>query len=164
MLDDVSLLRLAEMGVDVYAPRSARRLGAGEISAHPSGVAGSEASRVPARASARVVLLARAEDSRAKGLLAQVVRALALARVDGVVESDAARIGDAAGIVVFGDVLVRQAGAVLSADRRKNLQFIATRESAEVAASGSAKRALWSELRRMVRALRAGVDIGRNGP
>jgi len=158
MLDDVSLLRLAEMGVDVYAPRSARRLGAGELSAHPSGVAGSDASRVPERASARVVLLARAEDSRAKGLLAQVLRALALARVDGVVESavDEARIGNAAGLVVFGDVLVRQAGAVLSAERRKNLQFIATRDSSEVAASGSAKRALWSELRRMVRGLRVG--------
>ena len=158
MLDDVSLLRLAEMGVDVYAPRSARRLGAGELSAHPSGVAASEAYRVPERASARVVLLARAEDSRAKGLLAQVLRALAFARVDGVVESavDEARIGNAAGLVVFGDVLVRQAGAVLSAERRKNLQFIAARDSSEVAASGSAKRALWSELRRMVRALRAG--------
>lgn len=159
MLDDVSLLRLAEMGVDVYAPRTTRRAAAAEqILADPLGAAGFEASRAPERALARVVLLARVEDPRAKGLLAQVARALAFARVDGVVESavDEARIGDAAGLVVFGDVLVRQAGAVLSADRRKKLQFIATRDSAEVAASGSAKRALWSELRRMVRALRVG--------
>jgi len=159
MLDDGSLLRLAEMGVDVYAPRSARRAAGAERTPADSLVAaGSEASRAPEHAMARVVLLARADDSRTKGLLAQVVRALAFARVDGVVESavDEARIGDAAGFVVFGDVLVRQAGAVLSADRRKNLQFIATRDGAEVAASGSAKRALWSELRRMVRGLRVG--------
>lgn len=159
MLDDVSLLRLAEMGVDVYAPRSVRRTGAEEISAHSSGgVAGSEASRVPERALARVVLLARVDDPRAKGLLAQVVRALAFARIDSAIESavDETQIGDAAGLVVFGDVFVRQAGAVLSADRRKNLQWIATGDSDEIAASGSAKRALWSELRRVVRALRVG--------
>ena len=159
MLDDVSLLRLAEMGVDVYAPRNTRRAAAAEqVSADASAAAGSELPRVPERALSRVVLLAHVEDPRAKGLLAQVVRALAFARVDGVVESavDEARIGDAAGLVVFGEDLVRQAGAVMSADRRKNLQFIATRDGAEVAASGSAKRALWSELRRMVRALRVG--------
>jgi hypothetical protein len=156
MLDDGSLLRLAEMGVDVYAPRSAAA--AERIPADSSAAVGPEASRVSKRALARVVLLARAEDPRAKGLLAQVVRTLAFARVDGVVESavDEARIGDAAGLVVFGDAFVRQAGAVLSADRRKNLQWIATGDSAEIAASASAKRALWSELRRVLRALRVG--------
>ena len=159
MLDDVSLLRLAEMGVDVYAPRSARRAaGAERIPADSSVAAGCEASRARERAMARVVLLARADDSRAKDLLAQVVRALAFARVDAVVELavDEARIGDAAGLVVFGDAFVRQAGAVLSADRRKNLHWIATGDSAEIAASASAKRALWSELRRVIRALAAG--------
>jgi tRNA(Arg) A34 adenosine deaminase TadA len=86
------------------------------------------------------------------------VRALAFARVDGAIESavEEARIGDAAGLVLFGDVLVRQAGAVLSADRRKSLQWIAAGDCAEIAASGSAKRVLWSELRRVLRALRAG--------
>lgn len=158
MLDDVSLLRLAEMGVDVYAPRSARRESGADREPVDSAAAAFEASRPLARASARVVLLARADDARAKGLLAQVVRALAFARVDGVVEAaiDEARIGDAAGLVVFGDALVRQAGAALSADRRKNLQWVATGDSAEIAASGSAKRALWSELRSLIRALRAG--------
>ena len=159
MLDDVSLLRLAEMGVDVYAPRSARWAATVEqIPADSAAAAGSETRRASARALSRVVLLARVEDQRSKGLLAQVGRALAFARVDAVVESavDEARIGDAAGLVVFGDALVRQAGAVMSVDRRKDLQFIATRDSAEVAASGSAKRALWSELRRMVRALHVG--------
>lgn len=158
MLDDVSLLRLAEMGVDVYAPRSARREAGAERIPADSSAAASEVSRAPERASARVVLLARADDARAKGLLAQIARALAFARVDGVVESaiDEARIGAAAGLVVFGDALVRQAGAALSADRRKNLQWIATGDSAEIAASGSAKRALWSELRRLIRALPAG--------
>lgn len=157
MLDEVSLLRLAEMGVDVYASRSARREAGTERGPVDSPAAAFEASRPLARASARVVLLARGDDARAKGLLAQVVRALAFARVDGVVEAaiDEARIGDAAGLVVFGDALVRQAGA-LSADRRKNLQWIATGDSAEIAASGSVKRALWSELRRVIRALRAG--------
>jgi hypothetical protein len=157
MLDDVSLLRLAEMGVDVYAPRSARRA-AEQIPANSSAAAGPKASPAPERALARVVLFARVEDPRAKGLLAQVARALAFARVDSAIESgvDETRIGDATGLVVFGDAFVRQAGAVLSADRRKSLQWIATGDGAEIAASGSAKRALWTELRRVIRALRAG--------
>jgi hypothetical protein len=159
MLDDVSLLRLAEMGVDVYAPRSAPRAATAEqVPPDSSAAPRAEAALAPERAWARVVLLARVEDPRAKGLLAQVARALAFARVDSAIEStvDEARIGDAAGLVVFGDALVRQAGAVLSGDRRENLQWIATGDSAEIATSGSAKRALWSELRRVIHALRIG--------
>jgi hypothetical protein len=158
MRDEQSVRRLEEMGIDVYAPRGARRIGNVEqASASTSRVVESSALRVPERVRARIVLLARAEQPRAKALLAHIARALAFARIDSAVEStaDESRLGGAAGLVVFGDALVRQAGAVLSADRRKDLQWVTAADIADVAAGASTKRALWGELRGMIRGLGA---------
>jgi hypothetical protein len=153
MLDEQSLRRLEEMGIDVYAPRGARRSGGvAEVVPSPRGQHALATPRA-ARARVRVVLLARAEQARAKTLLANIVRALAFARIDGVIESaiDEARLGDTAGLVVFGDELVRQAGAALSEDRSRKLQWVAAADIGGNAMDAAAKRALWSELRRVIR-------------
>ena len=66
------------------------------------------------------VLLARVGDVR-HALVADVRRALAFARVDAAIEStmDDGRIGDAAGIIVFGEALARDAGVAFSAQRQR---------------------------------------------
>jgi hypothetical protein len=151
MLDESSLRRLAEMGMDVYVLRSA----AAEIPATDSSDR-AETSRAPARPLARVVLFARAEAPREKGMLAQVARALAFARIEAKIESavEERQLGDAVGLVAFGAEFSRQAGRVLTSERQKTLQWITTGDIAETAPSAAAKRALWSELRRMIRGIR----------
>ena len=146
MLDEMSLARLAEMGVDVYVPRAAPA---------PAVAAGPE---TPRRAQgARVALLARAGDAAAKALVADVGRALRFARVENALESKAdARLGEAAGLVVFGAALAREAGAALPVERQKAVQWVAAGEAGAVSADAQAKRALWSELKRMARALGRG--------
>jgi len=159
MLDEASLMRLGEMGIDVYAPRGARRSGVAPVAPSPRGDGASAAS---GQVRARVVLLARAEQARAKKRLANIVRALAFARIDGVIEStvDETRLGDAAGLVAFGDALVRQAGAALPEDRSRKLQWVAAADVGGNAMDAAAKRALWSELRRVIRGVMRDVDIG----
>lgn len=129
MRDDASRARLVEMGFEIYVPRGGRNVA-------PSG-------------RARVVLIAR--DGSA--LQAQVARALAFARIEATTATDAARIGDAAGLVVFGASLARETGAALPADRRKSIAWVVAAEPAEIAGSVAAKRALWGELKRLSRAL-----------
>ncbi len=153
MRDEASLGRLIEMGIDVYVPRLAA-----SIRSEPAQAASmrDETATAASRAHARpcVALVARAEDAREEALLEQARRALALARVDASIESDVMRIGaDVAGLVVFGKTFARQTGAALPAERARNVQWIATAELARIVGDAKAKRALWSELRRMVRAL-----------
>ena len=105
MRDDASLRRLEEMGFAVYVPRALRD------AAIARGATSSPR--------ARVVLLARAESTSARALLAQVARALAFARVEASIAADAARIGDAAGLVVFGESLAREVGAAVPAERQE---------------------------------------------
>ena len=138
MRDDASRARLEEMGFEIYVPRGVRA---------PSGEV------MPAPARARVALIARAESAPARSLLAQVARALAFARIDAAVASDAASAGGAAGFVVFGASLAREIGASLPAERQKAIAWAGAAEPHEIAGSGAAKRALWSELRRVARAL-----------
>jgi hypothetical protein len=163
MLDEQSLRRLEEMGIDVYAPRGARR--SGEVAQVVLSPRKDALAAPTGSVRARVLLLARAEQARAKTLLANIVRALAFARIDGVIESaiDEARLGDAAGLVVFGDALVRQAGAALSEDRSRKLQWVAAADIGGSAMDAAAKRALWSELRRVIRGVAKGVDLGSRG-
>src|SRR3954469_23547687 len=79
MRDDASRARLLEMGIELYVPR---------------GLRAAAAERAEARK--RVVLIARDESASVRLLLAQVVRALAFARIEATVESDIARIGNVA--------------------------------------------------------------------
>jgi hypothetical protein len=145
MLDEASLQRLAEMGIDVYVPRAAATM--------PAGAA---AARAPLCARGRVVLLARSDDARASTLLAQVARALAFARVECAVaqRADASALADARGIVVFGEDLAREAGSMLTSERQRTPGWVACGEAAIIADDARAKRALWSELRRLVREFR----------
>ncbi|HKE47415.1 MAG TPA: hypothetical protein VKB52_05085 [Rhodanobacteraceae bacterium] len=143
MLDETSRARLAEMGVDVYVPRVRGTVPAAAAVVEP--------------ARTRVALLARAGDAAAKALVADVGRALKFARVESAVEAKAdARLHDAAGLVVFGDTLAREAGAALPVERQKAVPWVAAGEADALAGNAPAKRALWSELKRMARSLARG--------
>ncbi len=136
MRDDASRARLEEMGFDIYVPRAA------SAPAQSVPVVGS-------RARPRVALLSRTESA----LLSQVARALAFARVDAAVAPGAKRIGDAVGLVVFGESLAREIGAALPPGRKESMGWVGAAEPAEITGSVAAKRALWSELKRLARAL-----------
>jgi hypothetical protein len=138
MRDDASRARLVEMGFELYMPRG------GLLDA---------AAAAPAPARRRVALVARGEGGSGRTLVAEVVRALAYARIDAAVVSDGARIGEAAGIVVFGAALAREVGASLPAARRQTIAWAGVAEPAEIAGKAAAKRALWGELKRLARSL-----------
>jgi len=53
--------------------------------------------------------------------------------------------------VLFGDALARTVGAVLPAQRQREIGWVVTGELAVLARDAQGKRALWSELRRLVR-------------
>lgn len=140
------LRRLAEMGIDVYVPRAARR--GGDVAA--------PVVAAPSPATARVLILAAAPAK----LLADVARALRLARIEAVEADprDAVALAAAAGLLLFGDAPVRAAGAALPAQRQREIGWVATHEPEALARDASAKRALWSELRRLARRLGAMED------
>ena len=144
MRDDASRARLVEMGFELYTPRGLR----GAASAEPA----------PARR--RVALVARGEGGSGRMLVAEVARALAYARIDAAVVSDGARIGEAAGVVVFGAALAREVEATLPAGRRERLAWAGVAGPGEIAGKAAAKRALWDELKRLARSL-AGPPRGR---
>lgn len=153
MRDEASLQRLVEMGFAVYVPRGA----AGAMHAVPALSAATHDTGAGERA--RVVLLARADTAAARALLEGVRRALAFAHIDGSVESAVdSRTADAAGLVVFGEALAREAGAAVPAPQQKALQWVSATDAAAIASNPQAKRALWSELRRIARALRGGAQ------
>jgi len=163
MLDDARLRLLGEMGIDVYVPRS-RSSASGTTIATAGGVVESATIGASKGAPAHVALVARVQDASEKTLLAQARRALAFARIDGVigdVSEISAVIGDAPGLVVFVKNLAREVGAALPADRAQRVHWISAADVASIVCNGAAKRALWSELRRMIRVLRQrGVGQG----
>jgi hypothetical protein len=145
MRDEADLRRLAEIGIDVYALRTG---------SSPAGVAASAAPGLPSGAAA-AVLLADASTPRATALLAAVVRALAFARVScaHADEPGESVLAGAMALVAFGDARARAAGALMSAQRQREMAWVVTSEPAVLAADAQAKRALWSELKRIVRQL-----------
>ena len=158
MLDDAKLRLLGEMGIDVYVPRSARSVRGSTRGPAPANAAGSSPAGGLAGTRARVALVARAQQGSETALLAQVQRALGSAGLDGVIGEAAGPrdvIGDAFGLVVFGKALAREVGAALPADRAKHVHWISAADVASIVGNADAKRALWSELRRMIRALRS---------
>ena len=132
MRDDASRARLVEMGFELYVPR------------------GLQAARASSRK--RLALIARDESASARILLAQIVRALAFPHIEATLESDAARIGDAAGVVVFGASLAREVGAASPAGR-PSIERLVVAAPAEIAGNAAAKRALWTELKRLARTI-----------
>lgn len=155
MLDEGSLARLAEMGINVYLPRSrgeSPRAQPGELAQAPA----LDAVAAPATALGSVVLVASAVDSRPAGLLADVARALRFARLECAAcqAPDEASLQQARAFVLFGEAQVRALGAQLPAQRQREVGWVVAAETAALAGDAQAKRALWSELRRMMRALR----------
>ena len=163
MLDDARIRLLGEMGIDVYVPRS-RPSAPGTNVAAPASAAESATRVTRETAHARVALVARMQETSEKTLLAQVRRALAFARIESVIE-DAVDIGpvigDAPALVVFGKNLAREVGAALPADRVRQVHWISAADVASIVGNADAKRALWSELRRMIRVLQS--RAGRQG-
>ena len=151
MLDEDSLRRLAEMGIDAYVPRVATRAHASSAdAAQPA--AGTTA---PAGGASRyrVLLLADTNAAAARALTVQVQRALKFARVECTLAArpQESALENAAGLVIFGETLARQAGAMLPGSRQQTMGWVAAPDAAGIARDAHAKRALWSELRRMLR-------------
>ena len=147
MRDEADLRRLAEIGIDVYVPRGNGSPKSLAVFAAPG----------PATASgaATAVLLADVSTPRATALLAAVTRALAFARVASAQasEADESVLSGAMALVAFGEARARAAGASISAQRQREIAWVVTSEPAVLAADAQAKRALWSELKRIARQL-----------
>lgn len=157
-MDETGLRRLAEIGVDVYVPRDAARAAEATrpADAMPVRVPAAAADETAARKAAHVLLLADASTGSGNALLAGVARALAFARIPCMhaATADEDALAGARALVAFGEARARAAGAVLSAQRQREIGWVVTADPATLAADARAKRALWSELKRIVRPLR----------
>lgn len=146
-MDEALLNRLGEIGIDVYLPRTPRTPLAGAATDAPA------SHTVSTAAQGVVVLVAQVTGTRVAALVGAIERALVLARVacrrvDAV---DEAAFADARALVAFGDAHARAAGRVLSAQRQQEIAWVVTGEPAALAGDARAKRALWSELKRILR-------------
>ncbi len=164
MLDERRLLLLAEMGIDVYLPRAisaplvqpdARVAPAQE--AMPA-VSASPVSASPSASFVPVLLLAERSSRGVEVFLADIARTLVFAQVESAL-ADAAEestLATASVLVMFGDAHARVVGALLPAQRQRELGWIVTGTPASLVGNARAKRALWSELKRVLRALARG--------
>jgi len=147
MRDEAELRRLAEIGIDVYVLRGgdAAKSSAGFVAPGPA-----EASGGPT-----AILLADASTPRAVALLAAVARALAFARVacEQASEPEESALSGVTALVAFGEARARAAGAAISAQRQREIAWVVTSDLEVLAADARAKRALWSELKRIARQL-----------
>ncbi len=155
-MDEAALRRLAEIGIDVYRPRIASAGAAVEIAAGVGQALPQDPAR-PAHAAREIVLIVDAASAHAARLVASIERALAFARVacGRIDAADEARLSTAAALVAFGDAHARAAGRLLSAQRQQAIGWVVTAEIGTLASDARAKRALWSELKRVLRAVRA---------
>jgi DNA polymerase III psi subunit len=157
MLDEGSLARLAEMGIDVYLPRVRGEQPRAQVPETVSAPAlPAVAAEVVATVRSGVVLVAPATAPKPAGLLADVARALRFARLDCTAceAPDEAALQEARAFVLFGEAQVRSLGARLPAQRQREVGWVVTGDAIALAGDAQAKRALWSELRRLVRTLR----------
>ena len=156
MRDDASLRRLAEIGIDIYVLRGAAERPAAEPTqsrvAEPQAAV---ATSVGLPASGVVVL---ADDERAQRparVLADVGRAFGLARIPCTFAAEAseATLAGATALVAFGEAHARAAGACLPSRRQDEIGWVVVGEPAMFTGNAAAKRALWSELKRIARPL-----------
>lgn len=180
MRHEASLRRLEEMGIDVYLPRDARGVGAASSPAIAEARAADETTLRPAAAAANVtpaavasstkevagtsprgadVLLLADMSAATEPLLAAVTRTLAFARVTcaraSADDANALATATARALVAFGEAQARAAGAALSAQRQSQIGWVVAAEVARLRGDALGKRALWGELKRVVRLLRA---------
>ncbi|MGH8173295.1 MAG: hypothetical protein ACREPX_09100 [Rhodanobacteraceae bacterium] len=155
MLDEQNLLRLAEMGIDVYVPRRAPAVNAPTPALPVVAPTPSPSSPGTSRGRASVLILTDAGSRWANGVVTGVERALKFARIayattDACEESALTR---AVGVVVLGDALAKKAGALVPAQQASDAGWVFASDPASIARDAAAKRALWSELRRLMRSL-----------
>ncbi|MDR2013190.1 MAG: hypothetical protein LBQ20_09180 [Rhodanobacter sp.] len=154
MHDEASLRRLAEMGIDVYVPRSMA----------------TRAPETPGRAESMnaraepvdVLLIAGDMAPRVPALITDIERALRCMGVRCLCTEtpDAAALAAAAAVIVCGQAHAREIGARIPAQRQREIGWVVTDEWPTLIGHGSAKRALWSELRRVVRSIvRSRADL-----
>lgn len=162
MLDERRLMLLAEMGIDVYLPRAAAApaRSAAAPATLPQALAAARGDLPAPRATtgASVLLLAERSSRGSERLLADIARTFVFARVESAF-ADAAEetaLATASALVVFGDAQARAVGALLPAQRQRELGWIVTGAPALLVGDAQAKRALWSELKRVLRALARG--------
>lgn len=160
MRDDASLQRLAEMEVDVYLPRSARGQG---VAAAAALVAAAPAHSAPATLPVDTVLFADDSSPAARALIADVVRSLKFARIAcALVAADAeTALQQASAVVMLGEAQARRAGALVPAPRQREIAWIVAGEPSALRGNAQARRALWSELRRIARGLARHADPAR---
>lgn len=151
MHDEASLRRLEEMGIDVYLPRASL------VAETPSSPANAGDAATTASSRRVDVLLLAGADATAEPLLAAVARTLAFARVAAAPAraDDAAALAQARALVAFGEAQARAAGAALDAQRQAQIGWVVAADVAQLRGDALAKRALWGELKRIVRSLRA---------
>ena len=144
MFTDASLRRLADMGIDVYLPRTAAR---------PAALATATPAGHEATVAAAVYLLA---DTPEHPLLAALLRVFSSAGIPAAIARapTANGLAGARALVVFGAAQARAVGGLLSAAQQDALGWVATTTPAELAGDALAKRALWGELKHLLRQLR----------
>lgn len=152
MLDEYGLRLLAEIGVDVYAPRSAAAPAA--ASADQAVKAAMAESTVAGRDADVLILGSKAGSSRLLGDLQRAFRFAGL-RAGLAAAGDDAVLNDASSLVVLGESLARELGARMPAQRHKAINWIITSEPQALAASAAAKQGLWGEIKRLSRSQRA---------
>lgn len=152
MRDEASRARLAELGIEPWALRVRRRHGAREANpAEAPAVASVDGTRTASGpAAAGVLVLAEAGTPAERTLLADVLRALRLAGLDAVLaEGETGGFAAAGALLMFGQDAARRAGAAVSAARQRQVGWVVAPKLAELVGQPAARRALWSELRRL---------------
>src|SRR5690606_11261932 len=142
MRAEASLRRLAEIGIDVHRLRTYADAADETSTAQPG--------RAAATGSARALLVAGDRAHASAPLVADLLRSLAWLRVDAALAKPAdAGVDGADVLVVFGDDSVRAIGARLPAQRQQAVTWVVAPALSVLARDVPARRALWSELRRM---------------
>ncbi len=150
MLDDYSLRLLAEMGVEVYVPRSEAADSAPVAARQPSAASPNNPGQGAQRGAD--VLLVCARDSNPR-LLVELLRSLRMSRLDAILTmaASAETIARARALIVLGEPLARSLGADMPAQRQNEINWIISHELDALAQSADAKRALWGEIKRLAR-------------
>lgn len=154
MLDEYGLRLLAEIGVDVYAPRRVAipASSASERVATAADTVSGE--RSPGIIGADVLILGTAGSaSRLLDDLLRAFRSVGL-RAEFSPALNAADLAEARSLLVLGEALARNLGAEMPAQRHRAINWIFTSEPGSLAASAAAKQGLWGEIKRMSRSLR----------
>jgi len=156
MRDEASLARLTELGIEpwVLRARVASAVAAGES---PAGTVPAGGARLP---EGTILVMAEARSGAARTMLADIQRTLRFAGLACVVHAGESGgqggFADAAAWLMFGEDAARRAGAEVSADRQRDLDWVVAPGLDELVGNAPGRRAVWCELRRFARRRRHG--------